>query len=65
MRYIPKTINYDEAHDILYCTFASTENSYGDELDKNLILLKDIETDEITGVLQRRCLGEGKAKTGN
>lgn len=50
MRYIPNKINYDEKFDILYFNISDTSNSYGDQIDKHLILLKDMMTDEITGV---------------
>ena len=50
MRCIPKMIDYDERYDVLYCNFSDTSNSDGDEIDSNLILLKDIDTDEVTGV---------------
>ena len=33
----------------MYCTIGDTSISYGDETIDNIIVLKDIDTDEITG----------------
>lgn len=42
-------MNYDSKFDVMYCTIGDTSNSYGDETIDNIIVLKDIDTDEITG----------------
>ena len=42
--------DYDSLNDILYISFASTANSYGDESIDGIVILKDIDTDEITGL---------------
>lgn len=47
---IQQTINYDKKFDVLYCKIANTDNSYGDEIDNNIVILRDIETDSVTGV---------------
>ena len=43
-------INYDNEFDILYISFNSTINSYGDDRYAGIVILKDIDTDNITGV---------------
>ena len=45
-----KEIDYDNRYDVLYCKIDDTSNSYGDEIDSNIILLKDMDTEEITGI---------------
>lgn len=47
---IQQTIDYDKKFDVLYCKFANTDNSYGDEVDNNIVVLRDIETNIVTGV---------------
>lgn len=44
------TIDYDKKFDVLYCKIANTDNSYGDEIDNNIVILRDMETDSVTGV---------------
>ncbi len=46
----PNKIDYDQKFDVLYYNISNTENSYGDEIDDNIVLLRDIDTDKITGV---------------
>ena len=48
--YTKQTIDYDKKFDVLYCKIANTDNSYGDEIDSNIVLLRDIETDTVTGI---------------
>lgn len=43
-------INYDKKFDVLYVTIGEPKPSYGDEETPGLVILKDINTDEITGV---------------
>ena len=43
-------IDYDQKFDVLYYNISNTENSYGDEIDDNIVILRDIDTDKITGV---------------
>ena len=40
----------NENFDVLYCKIANTDNSYGDEIDSNIVVLRDIETDTVTGI---------------
>lgn len=47
---IQQTIDYDKKFDVLYCKIANTDNSYGDEIDNNIVILRDMETDSVTGV---------------
>ncbi len=47
---IQDKINYDLKFDVLYYSLGDTSNSYGDEIDNRLILLRDIDTDNITGI---------------
>lgn len=50
MRGKMKIFDYDKVNDILYLTFGNTDNSFGEEDPDNIIILKDLETEEITGV---------------
>ena len=43
-------VDYDPKFDVLYYNMSNTENSYGDEIDDNIVLLRDIDTDKITGI---------------
>ena len=43
-------IDYDQKFDVLYYNISNTENSYGDEIDDNIVILRDIDTDKIIGV---------------
>lgn len=40
----------NENFDVLYYRIANTDNSYGDEIDSNIVVLRDIETDTVTGI---------------
>lgn len=44
-------IDYDNQFDILYCSIGDISNSYGDEIDSNLVVLRDMDTNEITGAI--------------
>lgn len=44
----PVDTNYDEENDVLYVGLKDRNNSYGDDID-DLIVLRDMDTDEITG----------------
>ena len=48
--YATKRYHYDSECDILECVFGNQKNSYGDEEPDNIVLFRDINTDEITGV---------------
>lgn len=50
MRSIVKRFDYDSNSDILYCTFRDKSNSYGDEDPDNIVVMRDIDTDIITGI---------------
>lgn len=50
MSSIPNKVDYDQKFDVLYYNMSNTGNSYGDEIDDNIVLLRDIDTDKITGV---------------
>lgn len=50
MSSIQDRIDYDTKFDVLYYSLGDTSNSYGDEIDNRLILLRDIDTDNITGI---------------
>lgn len=45
-----KKINYDKKYDTLYYCMFSTANSYGDDIDGNIVLMRDMDTEQITGV---------------
>lgn len=42
-------INYDRTNDIMYFSLGDKSNSYGDEIVDGFVVMRDIETDEITG----------------
>ena len=42
--------DYDNKFDVLYIAIGDRSNSYGDDSDGNVIYLKDIDTDELTGI---------------
>lgn len=44
-----KNVDYDSKFDVMYYTIGDTSNSYGDESIDNIVVLKDLDTDEITG----------------
>lgn len=50
MKFIMNKFHYDEENDILYYTKADKSNSYGDEDPDNIVFMKDIETDIVTGI---------------
>lgn len=41
---------YDDQFDTLYYTIGDTSNSYGDEDPDNIVFMKDMKTDVITGI---------------
>lgn len=43
-------INYDSRFDTLYVAFSSNDNAYGDDSLGSIILLRDMDTEEITGL---------------
>jgi uncharacterized protein YuzE len=43
-------IDYDSKFDILYISIGNPVPSYGEEKTPGLVVLKNIETDEITGI---------------
>lgn len=42
--------DYDQKFDVLYIALGDRKNSYGDDSDGKVIYLKDIDTDELTGI---------------
>lgn len=43
-------IDHDKDNDVLYIGIGDRSNSYGDEEEEGIILLRDIDTEELTGV---------------
>ena len=43
-------VDYDKRFDTLYIAFADKSNSYGDDSADDIILMRDIDSDQITGV---------------
>ena len=43
-------ISYDYGADVLYVGISDRSNSYGAEEDNGFIVLRDIDTDEVTGI---------------
>ena len=41
--------NYDDANDILYVAFANKSFSYGDEIIDGCVIMKDFDSNKITG----------------
>ena len=50
MKYIINNITYDSKYDILYVNFRTSPNSYGEEDIDHLVIFKDFDTEEITGL---------------
>ena len=50
MKYIVNDINYDSKFDILYLGFKDRSNSYGDEDIDNIVWLRDIFDESVTGL---------------
>lgn len=50
MPFLKSKMDYDFKFDILYCCILNTDNSYGDEIDDIIVILRDIETEQVTGV---------------
>ena len=44
-----KQIDYDSRFDTLYVALGDKSNSYGDDSADDIILMRDMDTDEITG----------------
>lgn len=44
------SFHYDYANDILYYSMENKDHSYGDEDPDNIVFMKDIDTDAITGI---------------
>mgnify|MGYP000884767873 CR=1 FL=1 len=42
--------DYDAKYDVLYVALGDRDNSYGDDSEAGIIYLRDIDTDELTGV---------------
>lgn len=42
--------DYDERFDVLYIALGDRNNSYGDDSENGMVYLKDIDTDELTGI---------------
>lgn len=57
-------IDYDSKYDIMYYACGDTTNSYGDEDIDNIIVLKDIDSDEVMGYtimnFRRICVSHSK-----
>ena len=42
-------IDYDEKHDVLYVVIGDKANSYGDDSQDDIVIMRDFDTDELTG----------------
>jgi len=42
--------SYDKTYDVLYILFSDDDNTYGDEDDQGIVLHRNFNTDDITGV---------------
>lgn len=45
-----KAYHYDQQFDTLYYTLGDTSHSYGEEEIDDIVILRDLESDEITGI---------------
>ncbi len=43
-------VNHDSENDVLYLGFGDRSNSYGDEILPGIIVLRDMDTEEMTGL---------------
>jgi len=43
------TLNYDKNHDVLYMGVADNSNSYGTDMESDINVFRDVDTDDITG----------------
>lgn len=43
-------IDYDKKFDVLYISLGDKDNSYGDDSKDDFIIMRDIDTNEITGI---------------
>lgn len=50
MKFIINRFCYDKDNDILYYTEGDKSNSYGDEDPDNIVFMRDIDTDILTGI---------------
>ena len=50
MSSIQNKVSYDKKFDVLYFSIEESNNSYGDEIDDNIVMMKDIDTNTITGI---------------
>lgn len=42
--------NYDPDKDVLYIRFHDTSNSYGDEVINDMVVMRDMNTHNVTGI---------------
>ncbi|MDR0857540.1 MAG: hypothetical protein LBN97_00735, partial [Oscillospiraceae bacterium] len=42
---------YDRNNDVLYLTFSDKSNSYGDDTNERVTVMRDWGTDEVTGLI--------------
>jgi hypothetical protein len=42
---------YDAEHDVIYVTFADKSNSYGEDVSESMTVMRDYETNSITGLI--------------
>ncbi len=60
-------INYDPKYDVMSYIMSDTSNSYGDEDIDNIVTLKDMDTDVVTGYtilnFKRICSTKSKELT--
>lgn len=56
-------INYDHKYDTLYVAIADKTNSYGDDSTDGIILMRDMDTDVLTGFTIMRFLNKYRQGT--
>jgi hypothetical protein len=50
LKSITEMLQYDQKNDILYYTRSDEGDSYGDENPDNIVIMRDIESDVVTGI---------------
>lgn len=43
-------VTYDNINDVVYISFSNQKNSYGDDISDNVVIRRDWDSDQITGL---------------
>lgn len=62
-KYMIKKTSYDANHDLLYITFTTDRSqSYGEQEEDGIEVMRDMETEEITGLMVFDACDENKIR---